>query len=126
MLRKTRIILAMVMFIGITWLFLDFTGTAHHWVSWMPKAQLLEALLAGNVIAVVVLTALTLIFGRVYCSVICPLGVMQDMIGWLGKKAKKNRYSFSKVLSWLRYAVLVIFVAAHAAGIAVIVKLLAP
>ena len=126
MLRKIRIILATVMFIGITWLFLDFTGTAHHWLSWMPKAQLLEALLAGNVIVVVLLSALTLIFGRIYCSVICPLGVMQDIIGWLGKKAKKNRYSFSKALSWLRYSVLVVFLVAHLVGLTVLVQLLAP
>ena len=126
MLRKIRIILATVMFIGITWLFLDFTGTAHHWLSWMPKAQLLEALLAGNVIVVVLLSALTLIFGRIYCSVICPLGVMQDIIGWLGKKAKKNRYSFSKALSWLRYSVLIVFLVAHLVGLTVLVQLLAP
>lgn len=114
------------MFIGITWLFLDFTETAHHWVSWIPKSQFLEALLAGNVIVVVVLSALTLIFGRIYCSVICPLGVMQDIIGWFGKKAKKNRYSYSKALSWLRYPVLVVFLAAHLVGLGIIVKLLAP
>lgn len=126
MLRKIRIVLATVMFIGITWLFLDFTGTAHHWLSWMPKAQFLEALLAGNVIVVVVLTALTLIFGRIYCSVVCPLGVMLDIMAWFGKKAKKNRYTYSKALSWLRYAALVVFLVAHVAGIGIILKLLAP
>lgn len=126
MLRKIRTVLATVMFIGITWLFLDFTGTAHHWLSWMPKAQFLEALLAGNVIVVVVLTALTLIFGRIYCSVVCPLGVMLDIMAWFGKKAKKNRYTFSKALSWLRYAALVVFLVAHVAGIGIILKLLAP
>ena len=96
MLRKIRITLATVMFLGITWLFLDFTGTTHHWFAWMPKLQLLEALLAGSAIVILLLTVLTFIFGRIYCSVICPLGVMQDIFGWLGKKAKKNRYSYSK------------------------------
>ena len=126
MLRKIRIILAAVMFIGITWLFLDFTGTAYHIFSWMPKVQFLEAILAGSLIVVVVLSVLTLVFGRMYCSVICPLGVMQDIIGWFGKKAKKNRYSFSKELKWVRYPVLALFIVAHAAGLAVLVQLLAP
>ena len=126
MLRKIRIALAVVMFIGITWLFLDFTGTAYHWLSWIPKAQFLEALFAGNAIVVVVLSALTLIFGRIYCSVVCPLGVMLDIIGWFGKKAKKHRYTYSKALSWLRYASLAVFIVAHVAGVAVVVKLLAP
>ena len=126
MLRKIRIVLATVVFLGITWLFLDFTGTAHHWVGWMPKLQLLEAILAGSLVVVIALAVLTLVFGRIYCSVICPLGVMQDVFGWIGKKAKKNRYTYSKALSWLRYAVLVVFVAAHVAGLAILVQLLAP
>ena len=103
MLRKIRIALATVMRIGITWLFVDFTGTAHHWLSWMAKMQLLEAILAVNVVVIVGLVLLTLVFGRVYCSVICPLGIMQDIIGWWGKRAKKNRYSYSKEKKWLRW-----------------------
>jgi ferredoxin len=114
------------MFIGITWLFLDFTGTAYHLVSWMPKIQFLEAVLAGSLLIVVGLTILTLIFGRIYCSVICPLGIMMDIFGWLGKKAKKNRYTFSKAKSWLRYTMLVALIVAHLAGAAVVVQLLAP
>ena len=91
MLRKIRIVLAAVMFIGITLLFLDFTGTMRTWVSWMPKLQFLEAVLALNVVVIVSLVVLTLVFGRIYCSVVCPLGIMQDIFGWLGKKQKKNR-----------------------------------
>ena len=98
MLRKIRISLAAVTFICITWLFIDFTGTAHgiSWINWMPKMQLLEAILALNVVALVFLVVMTLVFGRIYCSIICPLGIMQDIFGWIGKKAKKNRYTFSK------------------------------
>ena len=125
-LRKIRIVLAAVMMIGITWLFLDFTGTAYPWLNWMPKLQFLEALLALNVVVIVGLVVLTLIFGRIYCSVICPLGIMQDIFGWFGKKAKKNRYSYSKALSWLRYGVLVVGIIAFVLGLSTIVQLLAP
>ena len=126
MLRKIRITLAAILMIGITWLFVDFTGTAHHLVGWMPKIQFLEAVLAGCVLIIAGLTVLTLVFGRIYCSVICPLGIMMDIFGWLGKKSKKNRYTFSKAKSWLRYPLLVVLIAAHMAGIAVVVQLLAP
>ena len=114
------------MFIAITLLFLDFTGTMHHWFSWIPKLQLVEAVLAVNVIAIVLLMALTLVFGRIYCSIICPLGILQDLFGWLGKKQKKNRYSYSKEVKWLRYPVLVLFVIAFFAGIGTLVQLLDP
>ena len=126
MLRKIRVVLATVMLIGITWLFVDFTGTAHHCFSWMPKLQLLEAILALNVVALVFLIAMTLVFGRIYCSIICPLGILQDIIGWVGKKVKKNRYTFSKAISWLRYTMLGVMVVALVAGIGSIVQLLAP
>ena len=125
-LRKIRIALATFMMIGITWLFLDFTGTAYPWLSWMPKLQFLEALLALNVMVIVGLIVLTLVFGRIYCSVICPLGIMQDIFGWLGKQRKKNRYTYSKEMRWLRYSVLAVFVIALLAGIGTLFQLLAP
>ena len=126
MLRKIRISLATIMLLGITWLFVDFTGTAHHWLSWMPKMQLLEAVLALNVAVVIGLAIATLLLGRIYCSVVCPLGILQDLFGRMGRKAKKNRYSYSKEIRWLRYPVLVVFVAALLTGVGSIVQLLAP
>lgn len=126
MLRKIRITLAAVFFIGITLLLLDFTGTLHHWLGWMAKVQFLPALLALNVGVVVGLIVLTLVFGRIYCSIICPMGVMQDVIGWFGKKRKKNRRTFSKEKRVLRYGMLVVFVVLMVAGLGGIAALIAP
>ncbi|MBQ7717019.1 MAG: 4Fe-4S dicluster domain-containing protein [Prevotella sp.] len=126
MLRKVRITLAAIVFVLITSLFLDVTGTLHQWLGWLAKIQFLPALLAMNVVVVVLLLALTLIFGRIYCSVICPLGIMQDVISWIHGKQKKNRFSFSKEKKWLRYTMLVLFVVALIAGVQSLVALLAP
>ena len=129
MLRKIRIILASIFFIGVTLLFLDFTGTIHAWLGWMAKVQFLPALLAVNIGVVAVLLVLTLIFGRVYCSVICPLGIMQDIISWIhGKTKKKNRFrfSYSPAKNVLRYVILAIFVIALLAGFHSLVALIAP
>lgn len=126
MLRRIRLILALVCFVLITLLFLDFTGTVHRWFGWLAKIQLLPALLALNVGVVVLLVALTLLFGRVYCSVICPLGVMQDIFGYFGKKSKKNRYSWSPARNVLRYTLLALAVAAVIAGVGSVLALIAP
>jgi polyferredoxin len=126
MLRKIRITLAAIFFIGITLLFMDFTGSLHVYLGWMTKVQFLPAVLALNAAVVISLIILTLVFGRIYCSVICPMGVMQDIIAWLGKKRKKNRYSYSKEKKKLRYAMLVIWLALLIAGIGGIAALLAP
>ena len=124
MLRKIRTILAVVVFALITLLFLDFTGTLHYWLGWLAKIQFLPAVMALNVVVVVALLLLTLVFGRIYCSVICPLGVLQDVLARF--RRKKNKYSYSKEVRWLRYPVLVLFIIAIVAGIGFFFQLLAP
>lgn len=49
MLRKIRLTFAMICFVLITLLFLDFTGTLHGWFGWLAKIQFLPAVLALNV-----------------------------------------------------------------------------
>lgn len=126
MLRKIRIIAATFCFTIITLLFLDFTGTIHSWMGWLAKIQFLPALLAMNVGVVAALIILTLLLGRVYCSVICPLGVMQDLISWMAGKRKKNRFTYSPAKSWLRYGALAIFMVTLFAGFGAIALLVAP
>ena len=128
MLRKIRLTLAVLFFVAVTLLFLDFTGTLHRWLGWTAEVQFLPALLAMNVVVVVVLVALTLFVGRVYCSVVCPLGVMQDIIAWLGRRGKKRklRYGHSPERRWLRWGVFVAFVACLVGGLTSLSSLLAP
>lgn len=128
MLRKIRLTLALLFFVAVTALFLDFTGTIHAWLGWTAKVQFLPALLAVNAGVVALLVLLTLLAGRVYCSVICPLGVMQDIVSWISgrRKKKKYRFSYSPEVKWLRYGVLGLFVIALIAGVGSFVALLAP
>ena len=128
MLRKIRLTLAVLFFTFITLLFLDFTGTLHTWFGWMAKIQFLPAVLALNVGVILLLVVLTLVFGRVYCSVICPLGVFQDVVSWISGRRKKKRYRFtySPAKNVLRYGVLALFIITLIAGIGSFVALLAP
>ncbi|MDE5981597.1 MAG: 4Fe-4S binding protein, partial [Duncaniella sp.] len=131
MLRKIRITLATITLLAITMLFLDYTGTATRLWGWIAKIQLVPAVLSLNVIALLILVALTLLLGRVYCSVICPLGVTQDVFNWLRgkigpKKKRKNRFHYAKPLTWVRVTVLAAFVALFVAGLASVAMLIAP
>ncbi len=85
-------------------------------------------MLALNVGVIVALIVLTLVFGRIYCSVICPLGIMQDIFARLRprKNKKVGHYSYSPEVRWLRYPVLVLFILAVIAGFGSFVALLAP
>lgn len=128
MLRKLRIALAKIFFVIISLLFLDFTGTIHKYFAWMASIQFLPAVLALNVAVVVGLIVLTLVFGRVYCSIICPMGVMQDVISWMSskRKGKKTRFGYSKGKNILRVIVLVVFVIAMTLGVGAIGSLVDP
>ncbi|MBR0175505.1 MAG: 4Fe-4S binding protein, partial [Bacteroidales bacterium] len=120
--KKLRITLEILFFGGITLLLSGLLPGAERWLGWMPKLQFLPSLLALNAIVIIALLALTICFGRIYCSVICPLGVMQDgisRISVLAKRARKNRkpFHFRKENKWLRYGIWVLFVAALIAGL---------
>ena len=103
MLRKLRVVLAVIFFLSITALFLDISGCLHHYLGWMAKLQFLPAVMASSFILVVFWIVVTLLFGRVYCSVVCPLGVMQDGFNFVARKVKKQRFSFVKENKWVRY-----------------------
>lgn len=128
MLRKIRVAAAIVAFSLVTLLFLDFTGTIQAWFGFMAKIQFLPAILAMNVIVVLGLLLLTLLVGRVYCSVICPMGVFQDIVSWISakRKGKKARFGYSPEKKVLRYAVLAVFVVLMLVGLNEIAILIAP
>lgn len=126
MLRKLRITLAIICFTLITLLFLDFTGTLHAWFGWMAKLQFVPALLASGSITVLAIIIVTMTFGRIYCSILCPLGVYQDGISRMAEKRKKNRYKFKKSRKWLRYGILLVFAVLLFVGLNSIAILIAP
>lgn len=130
MLRTIRILLAILCFAGVTLLFLDVSGVLPAWLGWLAKIQFLPAVLALHFGIVAALVLLTLLFGRIYCSVICPLGVMQDLFGWLGAKSQgkkgKYRFAYSPAKQWLRYGVLALFVGLLLVGATAAAALIAP
>ncbi len=131
MLKKLRVCLAAVFWLGITILFLDFTGALHGWLGWMAKIQFLPAVMALNAGVIISLMLLTLVFGRAYCSVICPLGVFQDGVAHISKAYKKRHgkrrpYSSSPEKKWLRYSAWALFVLAFVLGLNAFVSILAP
>jgi len=135
MLRKIRIALAAIFFLGITLLFY---GIGQDWWGWMTHLQFLPSVLRViasasvlNIAVLAALVALTLVFGRIYCSVICPLGVMQDLAiclrRWLGKFFHKPwRTAFRTEKKLLRYGFLILTVSALIAGLQLLVGIIAP
>lgn len=82
------------------------------------------ALGAAGFIVVVILTVL---FGRVYCSTVCPLGALQDVISFTArKKGKRRHFQFSEPHNVLRYSILALTVLLLVAGSGFLLNLLDP
>jgi len=151
MLRKFRIALAAVFFVGITLLFV---GIGHDWWGWMAKLQFLPSALALNFAVIAGILLLTFVFGRVYCSVICPMGVFQDLVLWIRrtsgkwmqnaqtrklKKLKESgstekpkvkqylkRFDYVPEHKWVRYGVLVLSIVSLFVSGQMLIALIAP
>lgn len=129
MLKKCRIILAAFFLIGITLLFL---GVGHNCWGWMAKLQFLPSLLALNFAVIIGIVLLTLLFGRIYCSVICPMGIFQDLVIWIRRKGEKlfkkktHKFKYVNEHKWVRYGVFVLSIISLVAANQMLIALIAP
>lgn len=126
-LKRIRVALALVIFSLITFYFLDFADLLPSNFKILAEVQFVPALLAGSFVVLLALILLTLLLGRVYCSVICPLGIFQDVVSWFSKKFKrKKKYNYSKEKKILRYSTLAAVFIAFFAGGTLLLSLLDP
>ncbi|MDR1380831.1 MAG: 4Fe-4S binding protein [Tannerella sp.] len=130
-LKVLRVILAVVIFIPVLLFFVDFTDLLPDALSGLLQIQLLPAILTGAAAALVVYFVLTLLFGRIYCSVICPAGILQDLFNrasCIGKKKRKGRmrFHYHRPSNVLRYVILGITAALAVAGMTELCLLLDP
>jgi polyferredoxin len=66
-----------------------------------------------NIGVIIALAIVTLIFGRLFCSFICPLGTLQEWFGRLGRKFNLNieiPRVVDGILSKLKYAIFILII----------------
>jgi polyferredoxin/Na+-translocating ferredoxin:NAD+ oxidoreductase RNF subunit RnfB len=130
-LKWIRVVLAIVLTLPIFLLFIDFFHLLPHDAAKLLHLQLVPALLGGFWGSAIFVVVLTLLFGRLYCSVLCQAGVLQDLFNRLtARGVKKNRakryFKYTKPNNWLRYSILVVTVLAFVAGSSLLLILLDP
>ena len=116
MLRILRIIAALVLFLGITLYFVDFAGFLPTQFSWLERIQLVPALKSHSWIIIGCLLGATILLGRLYCSTLCPLGVLQDVINAVSKRIHaKKKFEYKKPVPFIRLVVLLLFLMGYLA-----------
>lgn len=123
-LKPLRVSVALIFLAVLLAAFLDFRGVVPpslaHSLAALQFGPAALAAAAGGTFALVVLGALlvlTALFGRVYCSVICPLGVLQDVAARL-RPRRRHALRFAPENRLVRYGVLVAALLAIVAGAA--------
>lgn len=76
------------------------------WFGWLPRAQLLPAVMSGEVVVLALIAVSVALFGRLYCLVVCPLGIAQDVAR---VPLKFLRLKGLPIVGWVRYVVLAAF-----------------
>jgi ferredoxin len=72
--------------------------------------MLLKLMAGGGAVVLLLLLLVTFLFGRVYCSMVCPLGIFQDLIIFLSRRSHRIcfRYRLPNQLLWYGLAVLTV------------------
>jgi len=130
-LRGLRVLLAILFFVPILFFFVDFAGKMSGAFSFLPKLQIVPAILSVSIAVIVVQLVVVLIFGRIYCSTLCPAGVLQDIINrvfCIGRKKKNglHRFKYHKALNWVRYPLLALTAILTVCGVDELLLLLDP
>ena len=70
---------------------------------WFPHLQFGPAMMKlfisfsfGTLASVLVIAVMTFLFGRFYCSIFCPLGIIQDAIHWISRRKNETYGNFRK------------------------------
>ncbi|MEE9910306.1 MAG: 4Fe-4S dicluster domain-containing protein [Deltaproteobacteria bacterium] len=131
---KIRKIVSVIIFILFVLLFLGAEPLSVFLSDALPPFQFLPALIhtimqpqALFIAGLIFVALITLMFGRVYCSFLCPLGTLQDL--WMAGSRRLRRrtgYSFLKPQNGLRYTLLLLTILAFPAGFLSVIGLLDP
>lgn len=134
-LKSLRVVISLFFIVVATLLFIDFREFfSESFVSGFLSLQFgpsvmrfihIAAITLFGFIFILVITAL---FGRVYCSTICPLGIFQDVVSWISRKikGKKRPYRYDKPKNLLRYSLLVLTIIFLLFGSVFLLNLLDP
>lgn len=109
LLKPLRVFFALIVFLCVNAAFLMPAVSAAFCLedapdfTWAARIQFLPALLGLNLVVVFAILAVTALVGRVYCSVLCPLGVLQDIAIRLRRWVRKDRFATDRMHSGWRW-----------------------
>ena len=84
------------------------------------RLQIVPAVLGCGALAMVLFAVMAALWGRLYCEVVCPLGIVQDLLRWIARKKVRrvcSRLPETKRQVIVKWTVFVLFMAVGLAGL---------
>ncbi|SLM28264.1 4Fe-4S ferredoxin iron-sulfur binding domain-containing protein [Desulfamplus magnetovallimortis] len=140
-LKTLRMVIAVVFFMLTAFIFLDFRAMGTRaiagevlYLQFVPSMLNFLNHAAIGAAGFILVLSFTLLFGRIYCSTVCPLGTLQDIISRMtrtritgqGKKQKRQRFTFTRPQTMLRYGVFSLTALFFIAGSGLLLNFLDP
>jgi polyferredoxin len=134
-LKTLRVIVSLFFLIVAALIFIDFRQefsegfiSSFLFLQFAPSVVKILQVLSLSAVGFIIILIITAIFGRVYCSTICPLGIFQDVVSWLSIKLRRKKwpYKYAKPHTILRYSLLGLTVGFMMFGSILILNLLDP
>ena len=125
MLRALRIVAALAVFAGLNLFFFGFMECT----GGLARIQFVPACLAFNLAfggVALTLIGMSLVMGRIYCSVVCPLGVFQDVVLWVRRRFGRKDFAYRPGRPVVRAASAALFVVLLLCGFASLAGLIEP
>ena len=129
-LKYARVAVSLTLLALSTTLFITLTAEIAQKLHWVAAMQIMPLAMAGAATGIMIWILATLMLGRVYCSWICPMGVVQDIFARLNRLTRKRRfrhgYSFEPARNKFRYTWLTLIVGLGIAGISTAIAFFDP
>lgn len=91
---------------------------------WLEAVQIVPLTLSVAISALILWIAVTLVFGRIYCSSVCPLGTVQDIAGRM--RTRRAPFHYAAPMNKLRFGILIAVLVCVLVGLMAIPMLLDP
>ncbi len=134
-LKPFRVIISLFFLVLSTLIFIDFRNSFSEgfissflFLQFAPSVVKVLQVAGLSALGFLVILLLTMLFGRVYCSTICPLGIFQDVVSWLSVKLRRKKwpYRYARPHTVLRYSLLGLTVVFMLFGSILLLNLLDP
>lgn len=133
-LKAIRLVVSLLFLTALTFIFIDFReiippGWVHriHGLQFIPSVINFIAVLSFSAAGFIFILVVTLLFGRVYCSWLCPLGILQDVFTFFSRKFSiRKRFKYTRPQHAFRYGFLILSLVSLLFGSLISIYLLDP